>query len=137
RLFLLSKYGKDSKEYLELDSTLKSIQEFSHITLAYYDSLQTVFNHYQNNQSQLIAFKKTLLIHYKQQILNRLNPSKSRFKKFRTDDWFPKNCFFNDISMYRKSQSNLNEILNNEFNGNLPKLITHYRATNGNRMMFW
>lgn len=119
-------YGKNSKEDLQLDTLLSNIQNFSAITLLYYDSLKYTYEKFKGALPLLVEQKHRLQKAYKKAIIDKLRPGKNRYKMIQDENWLPKNCFFNDIKMYRNFQSDFDKELKNDFQNQLDIMVEAY-----------
>ena len=132
-LFLKKQYGKNSNEATFLKNYLSDLDLLTSFTIDFKSNLAIFYETLEGKtDEEKENLKEGFLSQYLVE-LRRLNfKNQDNFKGLLESENNPKNCFFNDFSMYRDFQQEFSEKLSNDFKGDLKLFVKDYQTHFGN-----
>ena len=134
-MFLKKRYGENSEAYQELKVYLSDIEKLANYTITFKGDLQEFYTENCNlSNTELETLKHKKMAEYKSTLQNQKLQNPKAFKSLFENESLPKNCFFNDIGMYRSSQQQFEQELMENYNGDLVAFLNSYKAKYGNKI---
>lgn len=136
RLFLQKQYGDSTKKLERYNRYFEDVKKITDFILDQRKELEKLYHTHRRNKKgkllkeQKVAFFKSYKMGLTQLSLHR----PEEFEQFLHPDSLPKNCFFNDIGMYRNKQVQFDAALRNQFHGSLKAMVLDYKEKYGNEI---
>ncbi len=134
-IFLKQRFGASSKEYQELKTYLGDLKILANYTITFKKELEEF---YETNSGLPLAELENLKQQKMAEYMNTLKGQKlenpSAFESLFENEKLPKNCFFNDLGMYRNNQQQFEEELAKNYKEDLVAFLNSYKAKYGNKI---
>lgn len=133
KLFFNVMYGQPNKYSKQLTAYLNDLEKISNYTLSFKNNLEAFYQEiYSISAEEKQRLKREKMVQFKVGLKQLKLENSENFNRLMADTTLPKNCFFNEVSMYNKHQDVFYEILQTKYNGDLKFWVDFYKEKYGN-----